>query len=249
MPMDTLFWIQCSPNIRVEHTSKKYFNKYLCKLVVYAPAGRLIESKEPIANGINYRKQIVRSVNHGGSWWASHHDRQEAMLDQADVEFLEFLRSARQTKLLGIKLRIEEPLIQIYCNNEDTLKELVSQHFWPKWQRKYIESVSAPATAEAADLLNTGAIIRKTENGFRYKVLVKDGHYGAATKESIRQYLQGVGLDNAYMPKGFEKQLLKGNYIWSGYFYINDTSLLSFLELIRPGTVTNFHELVVQPHK
>lgn len=247
--MDTLFWIQSSPNIRIEHTSKKYYNKYLCKLVVYAPAGRLIESKDPITEGIEYRRTISRNYNYGGSWWAAHHDRQIQQLDKADAGFLEFLRSARQSNLLDIKLRIEEPLIQIYGKDEDTLKDLVSNHFQPNWARQYIESISVPANEEAAELLQSGAILRKTENGFRYKVMVKDGHYGVETKESIRQYLNGVGFENAYMPKGFNDQLLKGSYIWSGYFYVNDLGILSFLELIRPGMITNFHELVVQPHK
>lgn len=243
--MDTLFWIQCSPNVRIEHTSKKFFNKYLCKLVLYAPAGRLIESKDSIVNGLEYRRTIRRDYNYGGSWY----NRQDQQLDNADADFLEFLRFARQTKLLGVKFRIEEPLIQVYCDTEDSLKEFVETHFQPNWQRKYIEAISVPANKEAAELLNTGVILRKTENGFRYKVMVKDGHYGIETKESIRQYLQGVGLDNAYMPRGFEEQLLKGQYLWSGYFYVNDIGLLSFLELIRPGMITNFHELVVQPHK
>lgn len=247
--MDTLFWIQSSPNITVAHTTKRYFNKYLCKLVVYAPAGRLIEGTAPIGNGLEYRRSIIKNVNYGGSWWAQHTDRQTQLLEDADVDFLEFLRTVKSNKLLNVKMRIEEPLIQIYGNNEETLKDLVGNHFSPTWARKYIESISVPANAEAVQLLESGAIIRRTENGYRYKVMIKDGRYDAELKESIRQYLQGVGIDAVYMPKGFEDQLLKGSFIWSGYFYTNDLGILSFLGIIRPGMVTNFHELVVAPHK
>ena len=247
--MNIVFWTQLSPNIKVDHTLKKYYGKYLCKLVVYAPAGRLIESKDPIANGILTRQTLLRNVNYGGSWWAQHTDQQTRYLDDADAEFLEFLRTTRGDKLLNVKMRIEEPLIQIYTETEDDLQQLVLENFSKKWARKYIESVSIPASDTAKTHLNSGAIIRKKDNGYRYKVMVKDGRYTAEIKESIRQYLNNVGIETVYLPKGFDDQLLKGSFIWSAYFYVNDLGILSFLELINPGMITNFHELVVVPHK
>lgn len=249
--MDISFWTQSSPNIRIEHTTKQYYNQYLCKLVVYAPAGRCIEGKGTISDAIDYRYTICQNVNsnYGGPWWSSHVDRQVQLLSGADIEFLEFLRTARRDKLLNTKFRIEEPLIQIYGKDEDTLKELVSKHFRPVWAREYIESISVPSSNESAQILQSGAIIRRNSNGYRYKVLVKDGHYPLTVKESIRQYLQGLGHENVHVPKGLEDQLLKGSFIWSGYFYVNDPGILSFLQLISPGMVTNFHELVIRPHK
>jgi hypothetical protein len=79
--MDTSYWIQCNPKVSVEHTTKKYFGKYLYKLVLYAPAGRLIHSKGSMAQELQYR----RSFNHGGSWRYKNLSKDA---ENADIEFL-----------------------------------------------------------------------------------------------------------------------------------------------------------------
>ena len=95
--MDTLFWIQCNPKISVEHTTKKYFGKYLYKLVLYAPASRLIHSKGSIEEDLQYR----RNFNHGGSWRYKHFTNSA---DHANVEFLEKMRDLKHDKTLKINL-------------------------------------------------------------------------------------------------------------------------------------------------
>ena len=116
--MDINYWVQCNPKLTIEHTTKKYFGKYLYKLVLYAPASRLIHSKGSIEQDLQYR----RNFNHGGSWRYKNFTNRA---DNANVGFLEKMRDVKHDKNLNIKLRAEEPRIQIYANNEQDLKDII----------------------------------------------------------------------------------------------------------------------------
>ena len=242
--MDTSFWLQYSPKITVEHTVKKYFGKYLYKLVLYAPAGRLIDSKGSMTDALEHRKTVHKNINHAG-WWGHRYQKD---LDNADTELLDRLRDIRHDRSLGLKLRVEEPRVQIYATTEQQLQTLTSTYF-AKWGM-YIEGVSGPEDANAEAVLNTGAIIRKNDTGYRYKIILKDGRYELDTKQQILNYLLNLGPDEIKMSNTVIHMLSKNtNYIWNLYFYANDPRITSFLELISPGIVSNTHELIVMPHK
>jgi hypothetical protein len=237
--MDTSFWIRCNPKVTVEHTTKKYYGKYLYKIVVYCPAGRLIDSKGAMTVELTHRKEVTKHINQSG-WWGARHNRD---LDSADVHFLNVLRGIRKNPN-GIKMRVEEPRIQIYAQTEDELVNLVIDHLQPFLRN--IENVAGPANEEAAEILNSGAIIRKTNNGYSHKVILRDGRYSVEIKETILQYLEGLQLETAGIPKSCREMFTKSSrYVWNCYFYTNDPSVTTFLNLISPGIVSNIHELVV----
>ena len=242
--MDTSFWIRSNPKITVEHTTKKYFGKYLYKIVVYCPAGRLVDSKESMDVALLHRREISKHINQSG-WWGV---RQNKDLDHANIEFLSILRGIRQDRTLGVKLRVEEPRIQIYAANEEDLIKLVSTYFQPF--KTCIESVAGPEDSVAEDFLNSGAIIRKSDNGYTHKVLIRDGRYTAETRETVLQYLDSLGPEIAQLPlSGYGMLNKNSSYIWNLYFYTNDPSVTTFLNLIHPGLVLNIHPLVVLSHK
>ena len=239
MKMDTSFWIRCNPKVTVEHTVKKFYGKFLYKIVVYCPAGRLIDSKDPMEQALEHRKSIYKHINQSG-WWGHRHNRDLAL---ADVPLLETLRGIRRSQS-GIKLRVEEPRIQIYAETEDELVNLVLDHLQPFV--KNIESVAGPANEAAAEVLNSGAIIRKTDNGYTHKVILRDGRYGSEVKETILQYLDSLQIEIAGVPKSCREMFVKStSYVWNCYFYTNDPSVTTFLNLMQPGIVSNIHELVV----
>lgn len=239
--MDTSFWIQCNPKIAVEHTSKKYYGKYLYKIVMYCPAGRLIDNKGPMDRELEHRKAVSKHINQSG-WWGYRRNRD---LDQADITLLEVMRTIRRDSGgLGIKLRVEEPRIQIYAETESELKDLIQGPL--KSFGNVIETVAGPANAEAVAVLNSGAIIRKTDNGYSHKIILRDGRYTATVKDSLLQYLSGLGYDTVLVPKSCYLMLGKpSGYIWNCYIYSNDPSIVTFINLIHPGLVSNIHELVV----
>jgi len=243
--MDISFWIQCNPNLTVEHTTKKYFGRFLYKLVVYCPAGRLIDSKGDMAAALEHRRLMSKNVNYGG-WWGH---RLNKDLDHAEVEFLTHLREIRLDRGLGVKLRVEEPMVQIYAKSDSDLQNLVNTHFLNS-QRQHVRAVAGPKDAEAETVLNSGAIIRKENNGYRYKVILKDGRYTPAIKQSLLQYLDNQGPEQVQLSKTAREMLSKStSFVWNLYFYSNDISITTFLNLISPGIVSNYHELVVLDNK
>lgn len=241
--MDTLFWAQCSPNITVEHTSKKYYNKYLYKIVVYCPAGRLIDSKGPMDQELENRKGIYKHISSSfiqTGWWGHRHSRD---LVHADISLLDTLRTIRKTAI-NIKLRVEEPRIQIYAENEEDLMKLVTDYLQP--YSKNIEAFAGPMDESAAEILNSGAIIRRTNNGYSHKVILRDGRYGADIKETILKYLEDLQIETVGIPRSCRAMFTKSSsYVWNCYFYTNDPSVTIFLNLIQPGLVSNCHELVI----
>jgi hypothetical protein len=239
--MDTSAWIQYNPNITVEHTTKKYYNKYLYKIVVYCPAGRLIDSKRPMPDELEHRKSVYKHINQSG-WWGHRHNKD---LDNADIPLLETLRDLRRTSgTTGIKLRVEEPRVQIYAATETELIELVNTHLLLYVSN--IESVAGPANDEAANILNSGAIIRKTDNGYTHKIILRDGKYGAEVKEIMLNYLHSLQIEQVGVPDSCRQMFSKSSsYVWNCYIYTNDPSITTFLNLIQPGIVSNCHELVV----
>lgn len=237
--MDTSFWIRCNPKITVEHTVKKFYGKFLYKIVLYCPAGRLIDGKGGMLALLDHRKNVYKHINQSG-WWGH---RQNRDLDRADIILLDALRTIRKNST-SIKMRVEEPRIQIYAATESELVNLVTNHLQPFVAN--IESVAGPANEEAAEVLNAGAIIRKTDNGYSHKVILRDGRYSMEIKESILQYLNGLQLEQAGITDSCREMFKKPNsYLWNCYFYTNDPSITTFLNLISPGIVSNIHELVV----
>jgi hypothetical protein len=243
--MDISYWIQCNPKLTVEHTTKKYFGRFLYKLVVYCPAGRLIDSKGPMDEALAHRKQVTKSVNHAG-WWGNRYSKD---LDNADTEFLDLLREVRQDQTLGLKLRVEEPMIQIYADSDQRLKDFVDSRFSPN-HKQHVRSIAGPKDAAAAAVLNSGAIIRKEYNGYRYKIILRDGRYTTDIKHNLLQYLENQGPEQILLPRSARDMLDRNtSFVWNLYFYSNDPSILTFINLISPGMVSNYHELVVLPDK
>jgi hypothetical protein len=141
-------------------------------------------------------------------------------------------------------LRVEEPRIQVYANTEEELINLVLDHLQPFV--KQIESIAGPANDSAAEILNSGAILRKKDTGYRYKVIFRDGRYTHEIKMSILNYLNGLDSGTVKIPQSAIDMLQKSTgFIWNLYLYTNDPSITTFLNLISPGLVLNCHELVV----
>lgn len=237
--MNRKFWFNYNPNITVDVTTKKYFGEYLYKIVVYAPGGRLIDSKHPIQEALNHRMALQNHIANYSYWL----NRQDRDLSKADILLLEKIKYLKHNKL--IKLRIEEPRIQIYAKTSTELENLVIDHL-QDFPHNYIESISGPADKQAENVLNSGAIIRKTDNGYKYKVIVRDGRYGKEIKSHILNYLGNLDKEQIQLSNAGRDILnSKSNYIWNLSFYCNDLSICTFLDLISPGLILNHHEIVV----
>jgi len=242
--MATSFWTLCNPNIRVETTTKKFFGKFLYKLVVYVAGGRSIDSRRGIEESINHRRS--QQHLHTGSWWWQHRNPN---LEKANIDLLKKVKELKDNrKNLNILVRIEEPHIQIYSESLDQLEKIVCEYF--NNYQTLLTAISWPASELSAEVLNSGAIIRRSDIGHSHKIILRDGKYSREVKESILNYLESLGDEIVKIPPSLSGTLTRSSsYIWNGYFYTSEPNIVSFLNLMDPNLVLNIHELVVLPHK
>ena len=243
MLMDISAWTRYNPKIVQEHTTKKFYGRYLYRLVVFCPAGRAIDSKRDIKSEIAHRTELSKNIK---GWWG---ERMARNLNNANPEFLERMRVLRHQKGPEIKMRIEEPQLQIYADSENQLENIIKTYF-DQGDYRYIKSISGPKDITEESILNTGAIIRKKNVGYNYKVILKDAKYSQELKNGLLQYLSNLGTDTVKIPNSFSHMLQTTSiYIWNAYFYTNDPSIVTFINLMYPGLVSNIHEIVIVPAK
>lgn len=242
MQMDTSFLTQYNPDIRIKYTKKKYFGLYLYKLSIHAPGGRLIDTKGDLTFNLNVRihEETRRQSGFWGKPWLPN-----IKLTDVDIDLLDVLREIKYNKLPGIKVRIEEPLIHIYSENIEQINS-VFEVYLSKFNKYYIKEINGPEDDTKIDILNSGAILRKKDIGYKYKVILRDGRYDVAIKRSLLQYFDNVGPDQIKLTPTSRSTLAKNtNYIWNLYFYSNDININAFIEMMAPGIILNCHELVV----
>jgi hypothetical protein len=212
-------------------------------MVVYCPVGRAIDDKNSVERAVEHRRIISKNV---GGWWGQ---RLSLGLENANIKMLNYMRVIRQQKLPGIKMRIEEPRIQFYAETEEQLLNIV-QTYIDSGDHQHIESIAGPKDTESEVILNSGGIIRKRDIGYTHKVILKDGKYPQEVRTGLLNYLNNLGKETAKIPDGLLKMLgNQSGFIWSAYFYVNDPSIVTFVNLMYPTLVSNIHELVVAPTK
>jgi hypothetical protein len=235
--MDILYWKNKNYSIQFEETTKQFFGKYLYRIKLSVPGGRIIYENRDYAEAVESRRHF-RQFNPGGYW-----GKGASLNDIIDVELLHIIRELKDANP-HIKMRIEEPEVQFYTETETELKDMVDQI-----ETKYstiLLSVSGPADDATQELLKNGVIIRKKEFGYQYKVVLRDGRCDVATKQQILNYLESMGTDEVKVSPGVKRMLdSKYNGFWSIWFYANDTRITTFLELIHPGCVLNIHPVVI----
>jgi len=182
------------------------------------------------------------STYHYGSGYNSsyamavHRDRR---LIDANVSQLEYFKKIVLEHEDRIKIRIEEPFLTIYADNESLLLNIADP------EKSAVTEFHRPSGNAAIAALNRGECIVKTATEYTHKVVFKELAIGAESKASIYNYLTGLG-DIVKMTKGCERNL-RENRFWftTSYFYTKDESILTFLNLIAPGVVAGIYKLTV----
>lgn len=241
MTMDLSFWTKLAPKIIYEPTRKKFFNHYLCRLVIDCPGGRIINDlTNDVATSLEIRVKHNKSYNYGGSWIR----RNDRFLDNASIDQLSLLRELKRDYGDVAKFRVEEPWIQIYTANEQTLR-IIAKRIADNNNNSLL-TVSFPASETQKSMLNNDQIIIKSNSKIKhkYKVIFKDGNYLIESKKQILDYLNNLG-DSVSVSKGTRAMLSKSfNYTWGCFIYVDDPKLITFINLIQPGIIGKIHELV-----
>ena len=223
-----------------EPTRKQFYNQYLCRMVINCPGGRLIYNKDDdLTTALAHRINFARTRNWGGSWM-NHSDH----LAESNIDQIANLKSIREDFEKVTKFRVEEPSIQIYTEDEDTLRE-IAMRILPEFQSE-IQLIQMPSSDEHTDLLKEGKILTKPSSkiAYRYKIMLRDGTYDATVRQQILNYIINLGEDEAKASAGTLHKLERHHsYLWGAFIYVNDMKILTFLNLICPSMVLNIHEL------
>lgn len=238
--MDYEFWRKIDADIKFGDTRKQYYNRYLWKMVLYAPACHLINYYE---NDIlkSYNRAIaLRDANKSLYGSQYYWDQRTERLDEMNLELLEIIKQIKLNDK-SIKVRIEEPFVQLYAETQDDLKR-ISQQFVNV--SEHIEQIFGPKNDSIAEMLKQGNIISLSQTAHRFKIILRDGRYKPEVLNQIQNYLATLG-DDVRLTQSCKKMLSKKSaYIWGTYFYTNDPKITTFLSLINPDIVLKIHELV-----
>lgn len=242
--MAMLSWTKLNPTVKIHSTKKKFFNIYLYKAVVYAPACRVIlDKKDKDANSL-IQKRIEfllasKSYNYGGSWFRTH--SLDRIRNDANAEQLQFFIDNFDVLKENCKLRFEEPYISIYCNDEKTLYDVCNNKIANR-----VKEVYTPASDHAQEILNRGEMIVNKNLNYQYKVILRECMIkDQNVKIALSNYLYNLG--EAVKPTKSLYQNLQSPSVYfnGGYFYAASDDVITFVNLISPELIGKIYKLAV----
>jgi hypothetical protein len=125
------------------------------------------------------------------------------------------------------------------------LEDLICNNLF-SFSKDIVLSLTYPKDKISEDVLNSGAIIKKEPNGYKYKVILRDGMYGREIKQQLFNYFTSLGDEQVKITAGMRRNLNSVNgYIWNIFYYTNDADINHFVSLIAPGIIANCHEMVI----
>jgi len=243
--MATLHWTDLAPNVKCIDTTKQFFGKYLYKVDVHVPAGRILVDKrnKTLEFLLNERINEAKDTIHRLSAWGRQNrvtfSSWERVIHGSSLEQLEYYKKIAAQHKGVIKFRIEEPTLSIYCDDEQLLFDIVSND---PCQR--LERVFKPTSTAAQSVLKSGEIIVKRPTDYLYKVVFKEGRADPELNIQIYNYLESLGDEVKMTQSCLQNLKMRRHWVTSCYFYAKDTKVLTFLNLIAVGKVSGFYKLV-----
>jgi len=240
--MDTSFWKNLSPSIKVLSSSKQFYNQYYYKLDINAPGCKSIRCDD-IAVDISKRQEWVRDYKRQGSWY---NKQLYKYLKESDVGFLYSLKDLYY-EYPDVKIRTEEPKISVYAADELMLQS-VARSIDADYKDKII-SITGPASDEIKALLNKNVILVKNPPKYRYRIWFKEKQFTHEARSQLLSYLTSLG-DLVRMSDHTKESLGKPyDWIWGSYVYSNDRDIATFIKLIHPDFVREVSEFVCPENK
>lgn len=207
-------------SIQTKQTTKLFNNKYKYKIV-------LVLKSASWFRGCNFdcvEKNLSVQSTQDSDPWAIRLNPYER---QYTVQLCNTLK-----KLTDYEIRVENPLISFYSNNELDVENLA------KLDAERVKYVSMPA-AGTENILDEGKVIVKNID-FDYKVTM------GRTRQDFTNFVQWCeGKDKIRMPKRAKADLSK-KACWGGsHFYVKDEKTLTLVKMFVGGSIHSV-ELVVK---
>ena len=250
--MESYNWKKLNNKVCFVDIKKKFFNKYFYSIKYFCPGGRIIlqpynNNLEAILNSVATRRlrELTFQSRLFSPWYTPMDDQylrdKQKIIPQQLYDVLTVKNKYKDT----IKIRIEEPFVTLYAEDEKSLLN-IAKHELTYWNDR-LENVSRPESDDIKNLLENNCILIKKDIGFKYKFICKEGPY--KNKSALYSYLTQLE-DNVKISKTNWTQLESTHsYIRNLCIYANELDLAAMLNIIEVTAVRNIHELIVAPTK
>lgn len=226
--MDLSHWYKISPNVKIVDTRKKFYNKYVYKLVYHVVgASSIIMQAEP-STFFKYRvpSRHIGKPDPGFS----------------NNEYQSFLELYKE-KDSRLKFRFEGHSVSIFSNDFNLLYDIARDRLC----YSQVQLISCVRCQEDLDLLDKDYIITRTPSEYCYKITVRDGIYRNMTdRQGLYNYLKNLDAEVKITKKYLEIIRGPNKYISGGYFYLKDPLLVDMVRLIMPDLIRSVHQIVVK---
>jgi hypothetical protein len=242
MKMDTSLWNKFT-DIKVLPTKKKFFGQYLYKVVVKAEGCRIVlnYNTSEVAGAIKRRiadnQELIERYK---SSWGGTSFRASLYTDY-NTKQLEHYATVREKYGAQIKMRVEEPRLTIYCNDEQTLYDIVNGD-----HMGYVLEIHRPRNDTDIKSLNNGELLVGYKQKYQYKVMLKDGINKHPNLPQIYDQLMSLGVLIKLPPSCRNLFKIGHQRFWmpSTFFYVMDEQTASYVQLLLPqGMVSGIYKL------
>jgi hypothetical protein len=239
MKTDMLSWTKLNPTVSIVPVKKLFYGQFLYKILIYCPAGRTIyqQNELELEEKLLVRLELNRRYNFGGSWY-SHYDS-EVIKKYSSLTQLKYFHNLRFDKTKQIKIRVEEPYISIYSNDEKELFDICQEVSPDRLTKIY-----RPKTSQAEQSLLNGEIITSDIIDFNFKVFLKPYKFDSyESKNAFKHHLENI-KSSYHLTKKVTLFLESDKLFFTGgYFYCNDQDSLFFVKLAFPNLVSSIFKL------
>jgi len=227
--MDTSLWKNLNPTVNFKLTKKLFFNKFLFKVTLFCPGSRAVVSVGPdvesVKNYILHRTYIYNNY--------TYRPITEDRLKLADTNQLDYLLQVKRQKGDKVKIRCEEPYIDLYCLHEQDLYDILKD--CPGINERLLH-VWTPKNDKFQNVLLGGNIIMAKDFEFKYKIILKN-KCDFSTRQALYKYLLNWG-DQVKIPPGVVRNLTSSYSYGEKYFYAMDKDVVLAIGLIDPNLIT-----------
>lgn len=260
MNMDLLSWINSNPTCKLRPTRKRYYERFLYRVRIYAPFARVLRKSYTETPEASIWSQIHSDVTahkdrvnqqirlYISTYWA---DKAAREINDCQIDQLEYLYRKLRALSDKIRLRVEVPYIEIYAESEDTILDIVKT--MPERKTRVMD-IHMPASGRDGDYLLRGEIYRP-KSEYDYQVNLRTILLTTGKRTQIYDYLINLG-NLVKLTPGLIDALTRPKYAHSDnmwihqcYFYTNDTSICTFLNLIEPRLVHKILKIAKRPTK
>ena len=238
--MDISYWTRLNPKIRVRNVTRLFFGEYSHKLEISVVGASMLRTPGiPLADQVEHRRLTAKHINWGGSWVSNRMRDPSA----ADLLMLETFNTHRSIIENAVRIRIEEPVVHLYADNESVLYDF-AKLICATANKQFLSKIHRPKSKEVLDLIKDGYVVKKRSTRYPYKALIREGRYPTVVKSQLLSYLRTLETADEVQLPGHLIDALERPFesIWGGYFYFKDPSIPTMIGMVSAGFIRSIEE-------